>query len=90
MNNIIDWHGLYIREVYCCCTPGAGEKEGDGGTYFAATDMPVYNTIDPDTLRVTGRTDLLLNFGRCSALEIKMSQDERSFAFKFLSAGFQL
>jgi hypothetical protein len=49
----------------------SGPPKKEAATYLAATDMPVYNLIDPDTLHVTTRTDLLLNFGTTSSLLLK-------------------
>jgi hypothetical protein len=46
----------------------SGPPKKEAATYLAATDMPVYNLIDPDTLHVTARTELLLTFGTSSSL----------------------
>jgi hypothetical protein len=50
----------------------SGPPKKEAATYLAATDMPIYNLIDPDTLHVTSRTELLLTFGTSSSLKEKI------------------
>jgi hypothetical protein len=39
----------------------------EAATYLAATDMPAYNIIDPNTLHVTATADLIFSFGTPSS-----------------------
>ncbi len=45
----------------------SGPAKKDAATYLAATDMPAYNIIDPDTLHVTDTADLIFPFGKYSS-----------------------
>jgi hypothetical protein len=48
-------------------TMDSGPAKKDAATYLAATDMPAYNIIDPDTLHVTDTADLIFPFGKYSS-----------------------
>jgi hypothetical protein len=45
----------------------SGPPNKEAATYLAATDMPAYNIIDPDTLHVTATADLIFTFGTSSS-----------------------
>jgi hypothetical protein len=45
----------------------SGPPKKEAATYLAATDMPAYNIIDPDTLHVTATADLIFTFGNYSS-----------------------
>jgi hypothetical protein len=48
----------------------SGPPNKEAATYLAATDMPAYNIIDPDTLHVTATADLIFTFGKYSSFLI--------------------